>query len=654
MFSRSSTILKISTGLAITLLAVTGLLFYLDVFSDLIGTPQSQAEKVVKQFLTAVQSSPQGAGPQRKRALEYFTAAARSQIQVSVAGQDALAQIPSNWNVGNAILEGGIVKVPVKTQVPGEDVVEIKFLLRRDSRKWRIFALEQSLDAEESDDAAPESIVMNFENPMQSVSQMLGMSGAPASPEEFGRQMMEGMQRSMQNATQTAEEKAARLAAKMAKFESVSPAEFAERWRHTMEITERESQEVLEELAEATDLDIQIDDLPEEIRQRQITLKAQGSHLEILEQACNEIGYYPNFSGEGQVQLVKLPRRSPVVFAGPARLEVASLTEFAPHTTGLLMMDYKLPHVSVMEALGRESLNATLTIVDAAGESLVDTSSGYLMINNQSGSLLKGLFSKVDKIKSCSGVIKLTIPTKTAVFQADQLTAGLELTEGDIKVQLKSVEKELPVFGASSSGKTYTFVWSGVQPKGFVAVAFDENGTAISTIQRRESATKAEISGANVASIKLTLVTETEEISYPFEILDIPLPNHQAQAAQLATLEFTGNSPVEVTLASIEPSRGGTFQNVILKVTNRANKAVRRVDMEYSYNEKNSAKRSNGLYSTRWLSDEETRKTGVLVKAGESTTTEFMSPFISKESNLQVRATQVVFADGTTWMAKER
>ncbi|MFM9117855.1 MAG: hypothetical protein ACKOU6_17020, partial [Planctomycetota bacterium] len=120
------------------------------------------------------------------------------------------------------------------------------------------------------------------------------------------------------------------------------------------------------------------------------------------------------------------------------------------------------------------------------------------------------------------------------------------------------------------------------------------------------------------------------------------------------TLEFTGNSPVEVTLASIEPSRGGTFQNVILKVTNRANKAVRRVDMEYSYNEKNSAKRSNGSYSTSWLSDEETRKTGVLVKAGESTTTEFMSPFISKESNLQVRATQVVFADGTTWMAKER
>jgi hypothetical protein len=648
MIAKGSRTLKAMVGLAITLLVVVGLLFYLDVFNGLLGSPQSQAESVVKKFLTAMRAGPQASASPKEQTLQYFTTAARGYLQVSKAAQNSLPTIQGNWQVGSAVIEADVAKVPVKVQMPGQDPGTIKFMLRRESGKWLIFALETPLDSGASDNKETESIVMNFENPMQTISQMFGGAGAPPSPEEFGQRMIQGMQQSMQNAAKKAEDQAAELAAKLADFTAITPAEFEQQWRHAMEITDRESQEFLAELAEMTKLDIQIDDLPEDVRQRKITLQAQGSYLEILERVSNELGYYPTYRGQDEVKLEKLPRPSPVVFAGPVRLEVASLTEFTPHTSGLLRMDYQRLHLPAMESLGQGPSDVTMNIVDADGGSLVDTTSGSILMNNQPCILLKGLLSKVDKIKSCSGSITLTIPTKTEVFQADDLTAGAELTQGEVKVQLKSVEQ---VLGASAGNSTYSFVWSGVQPKGFVAVAFDKDGKAIRATQSRQSSMRAEISGANVASIKLTLVTETEQISYPFELLDIPLPNHQAQPAELAPLTFTGDAPVEITLGSIQPSRGGNFFRAFLKVNNRANKAVREVMMEYTYNTKDFPQPRKGIHSASWFSEEKTRQAGILIQAGESTMIEMMSAFISKDSKLQVQATMVKFADGTMWMA---
>lgn len=83
-----------------------------------------------------------------------------------------------------------------------------------------------------------------------------------------------------------------------------------------------------------------------------------------------------------------------------------------------------------------------------------------------------------------------------------------------------------------------------------------------------------------VASIEAKVVTESQEIEYAFELLDIPLTNYNSMPEAIEPLKITGDVPARVEWESIVEGEFKNQKEAKFRITNFTNKAIRFVELE--------------------------------------------------------------------------
>jgi hypothetical protein len=266
---------------------------------------------------------------------------------------------------------------------------------------------------------------------------------------------------------------------------AVDPRAFAASWQTDLDVRDRPAGEVLERLARELGLvDVEAQNrqarqtvqaltgkpAPEVLfpepegaaaRQGRVTVRRRScSRWEAVEDVCRRAGLYPQYTGAA-VRYLPGTRPWPAAFAGPFRVQVEDVREFAPSATGTLRLRCAaagLP-APVLALLRAEGPALRVTHINAAdGRDLyrADVEAAYHPPPPRAaapapGSLyeephsvpLKNLVRDLDTLHEVRGQVRVVLPTRVARLRFPRLVPGAAQEDQGVRATLRQVEGAL-------------------------------------------------------------------------------------------------------------------------------------------------------------------------------------------------------------------
>ena len=255
----------------------------------------------------------------------FLTEKARAGLSGGGGGFELGGNIAS-FVIGEAAVDGAEATVPVQATIQGEEQ-SLGLCMRFEEDVWRIWGFEASVGGEAS---------MTID--LESMGEM--MSAMQAGLETAFEDAFEGAMEDMRMGGSPEE-----IRAERERFEavaSVAEPQHDAAWKVDVSADGVPAHELLGSLVEGTGVALDAGPYAAAL-EAPVTLKLAGvSRLEAFERICETVELHPVYPDLGwmnddsgpSITFAEGPRAHPVTFAGPFLVEVASLEENAPNTTG--------------------------------------------------------------------------------------------------------------------------------------------------------------------------------------------------------------------------------------------------------------------------------------------------------------------------------
>ena len=529
-----------------------------------------------------------------------------------------------------------------------------KALARVEEGMWRIYGLEVPNTFASPGEGSPQLVKFDFENPT-------------ALFDEMATEVQSNLKQTLADPLGGSDGRREE-AERGSLLRSLDRASYEELWRSELTIENRPAIEVVQELADRASLELEASPELETELSKPISLKTEGSIWRLLEDVCRTVGIYPKYASKRliddtgtRVSFARLPRPSPISFAGPAVVELNRVMQFEPHATGMLVLQASFPD-SLQAIEPPTDLGSCLTIAQVtndAGDELSDPLSQELIrgsIKFEFRHMLKGLFREVASIKSCRGKVRFRLPAKVDELVFDDLAQGTERSTAGIVIKLKLAGKRpaLSFEGGSKEEHIFDFEWEGISRDHVTFIAYDANHNALARNEGGSSyGNRHETNlstSQDVATIQVKLITATEDVEYPFELKDIPLDKSSLQSDALIVLEISDDVPASVDFEGIAEGKVPRLKEARFRVSNHTNKAIRLFELELSgadANGRNVKRRFTHVADYVIGGDEEF---GIIVdamSAASITTPSFSLP--NENGKPSTKVLRIRFADGSEW-----
>jgi hypothetical protein len=565
--------------------------------------------------------------------------------------------------VGEPAITGDTARVTVTMREAGKQQ-QMVLNLRRQGTDWRIRGLEMEVVP------GKPFLPMDFEDPGKMMAAIFGKA-----PDEMFKDITADMNKRFEESMKgnpTADDLA---------NEALKPLDrsaFDATWKGDLAVEGKPAATVLRELAKAFDIQLEIPPAQEKALAGAITLKLDGrSRYDRLEAVSREAGFYPVYAdgfanpiGARGVSLKQLPRPYPVAFAGPFLVEVAELTEYVPHATGLLDLRVIATGLSpaMLKDLGRGMDSLVITqVVDAMGRDLHDRSrrdTGRVWRNilgvydRTFGVPLKNLLRDVTAIRTLRGKLRLPLPTRMDSIRFEPPRAGAVQKAGDVEVKLTTFRQaEMTMNGKKYPQQTFSISVKGARPGQLKVIAYDAakklRGVSAQGYvgSDRQGQANYTILGEPPAAL-VVKVLSTEHVEYDFHTGDVPLASAAGMPEKLTPAAFPGHDK-PVTLEFVRTMKDGVITKAQFRLTNHADRAIRSVHLKLDYHDA-AGKRVGGWNNVEHSAPAkpEQKELPLLVAKSSTATIEVQAPFLpGNVSTIKVVPTRVVFADATEWVA---
>jgi hypothetical protein len=473
----------------------------------------------------------------------------------------------------------------------------------------------------------------------------------------------------------------------------VDAQQFATSWQTDLEVQDRPAKDVLTDLAGQLGLLLlpSMDSTglprPPAPLDKPVTLHVHSrSRFEAIEEACRQLGMYPQY--QVGVQVRPGPRPWPAAFAGPFLVEVAGVKEFPPAPTGTLTLKCfaaGLP-APVADLLSGDDEAFLPTRISAAdGSDLYRTDypgsapspgvpPGFAgrQYQRQLNVPLKNLLRDLDVIHEVRGRVRVILPAKVLAVRFDPLVSGTVRQTGGVSLTLRRPVATPPGqtgalglpaqrldptrTGQSGMQAVLEFETEGTDGLPLRWMAYDRSGAALRGDRARPAPNglvRLEVP-SDTAAVVLKVVTEKREVVYPFELHEVPL---QRAPRHIEAPQFPRHAaPVEIELVRmISPSGGanpatlGAPTAVEVRIRNFSQKDVEHVRMRFTYFDAAGGRLKEamreGLKSPRFVPGP-----AILVNANSEDAITVDDPD-RPEGTSRITVTPVVvgFTDGTTW-----
>jgi hypothetical protein len=616
----------------------------------------------------------------------FLTLKARSNAKQADAGASQARQVirpGATYEVAAPVITGDTAQVALVLREAGaaKDVV---LRLRREEEQWRVCGMGFSLPL-----PGEPRLDIDFENNRLGGDVGEGFSRMGQEMEKGFQKLGAEMEKNVNDAlTDTKPQEAERAADT---FRSMDRKEFEAAWQQPLEVKDRPAGQVLRDLAEKWGMQLKLTELQEQrVVGRPITLQLQGrSRWEILEEVCRKVGQYPvfnretNFFGGGVTQVLSLnplPRSLPVAFAGPFRVEVMDVSEFAPQATGLLQVQVAAERLPVRQDLQGHSPITWTAITAADGTDLWDKGGPMPRLNAAGPTFLplKNLLRGVTSVLSCRGAAHVMLPAKVEVLRFENPQAGAIQKTGPITVTLKEAQKGENTMTYNGQPRKspwhrFRFEVKGAPYERLLLAAYDKQQRLLARspggMDMRQTmgdvSTFGYTSAGEAAVVVVKVVTEVQDLAYEFQLENIPLRHAAERPVKLEPARFTGHAaPATVELAAVSKERG--FPKLRLRAVNHSDKDIRALEMTLTFLSNGKSYQSPAAYKPRGSEPIWDMTHGRQVAKWESNpmpiavarqaTVEFEPTSWSnppKEvKGTTVRVERVEFTDGSEWKAE--
>ena len=152
------------------------------------------------------------------------------------------------------------------------------------------------------------------------------------------------------------------------------------------------------------------------------------------------------------------------------------------------------------------------------------------------------------------------------------------------------------------------------------------------------------------AVVEVKVITETKELSYPFELAAIPLASFDQMPEALAALEFPGHeSPVTLEFVRFGGEEG--FRKVEMRVVNHSNKAIRRLLLDVTCTDAQGTVVDETPHMHEGFTGAEEGFGGgqSMLAAGSESQIEIPAFFAEGATQATATPNTVIFSDATVW-----
>jgi len=441
--------------------------------------------------------------------------------------------------------------------------------------------------------------------------------------------------------------------------EAVSVDDFNAAWQTSLDVSSKPAIEVLRQLAGECALEVQEGGDVAGPLSQPVTIKLEAvSRLGAIEEVAKKVGLYPRYT------LRKLgfrpgPRPLPVAFAGPFLVEVAGLKEVVPYATGSVELRFLAGAIPTAAIAQLKGLNFSLDVEDdrtltlrrvevtgTGGQDVLDAEQGGLMPQATRTFIilartigLKNLIRSVVEVERLSGELSFALPTKMTTLTFADVAKGATASVEGVSLKIGRVG-----LGEQSS---VAIEYEGTDSNHMTVVPLGADGEALKVLLYSGSWSDGKGSldvfvEGKPASIEVRVIQETQRVRLPFELGGIPLESHEQMPEEIQPLKFDGDEPVAVEFAGFRGS--GDARQIVLRVTNHANKDLASLDLRLNYYDASDKK----------LDDSPHVHSGgpSFVAAGGTEEIEVSTFFMPDETkSIRVDVTSADFADATKWEA---
>ncbi len=572
--------------------------------------------------------------------------------------------------VGVPSILGDLAEVTVDMREAGQSSGSVRLKVRREPEGWRVYAFTSDFEADNPDsgfefnlEGDDESFFGDVKNAMEDTTMQMGESfenAINAAPD------LSPTQADITNAS----------------VQSMSPMDFEATWKIKQFVSNQPAGNRIAELADELGLNYSPDQKFERLLDRPITLPETAcSRIEFLERVCATIGLYTDLDlptsqyGETDdsrpvLTLEPLPRANPVAFAGPLRVNFQTVTT-PPYGIGKIQCQVWGPECPVVSKETLLRAEAEFTELRSSEFDLMQPKS--IQTYNLGGRKWPGLYlehshglrhllKSVTSIESCTGVVRIILPSniETVTFASPFEKAEQQVGGNQVTLSAKNV-------GFSSENGFVTKVKGFHSPLVIVArdesrellrVKYGDSSSQLGSIPLVEQEFSTVVAPQE---LQVRLATEQIVVEYPFSVQQIPISDFEQMPDRIEPLEIAGAEPATLEyLRRKKGVHGGNDETLEFSLKNHTNKPIREAVFDGVFLDQNGQKIESKILmfavsiTTHRTAAGETESFTPLASAGEEATVEEWAPFTPKTfSSMRFKLRSLAFADGESWNATE-
>lgn len=605
-------------------------------------------EDVAKAFMEA------GDAGNQEAALGLMTEKARATMSADES-LSMSAQEFESYSVGKAAITGETADVPVEAVQAGEKQ-KITLKMKKEKDAWRVFGV--GIEA-----TGGVSMTIDFENLGDLVNQMTEqLTGAL---EQVGETMQQGLQEAFSG------ESGGDLATKKAQFEALAPvtqAQFESMWKNDSAFKDKTTLEALNALAAGLGLAVDPGEYADKLASK-VDVDVQNiSRAEAIERICTSAGLYPVFpdapedwgaSGDDAQPAIALgegPRPYPVAFGGPFVFSVDDLTDNAPNPIGSLTFAVRAYGLdsALLDLLTNNSEATNIERLVGPNDEPLTRDELYFLSGGQArhnifmdvfNVELVNLVRAVDRV-TISGAQSLMIPSSLDEIKFETLAEGQAQEVNGISVEISSLNESYVQFAIKGPADKIERM-----DAKFWATDADGNDVEVAG-SSADSWTEGEMQAsvqtfAPFSSLRMKLLA-VSAVTYPFELKDIAVPNHDQMPEKIEELSYEGHdAPISVEFVKFL-NDDSDFREILVRVTNHSNKDAIDVSCTMVYLNKSGDELDDfpGSLTGEFGADGQMPVAAAGATA-EVEATAFSTP--EKTKKVRVDLWRIQFSDGSTW-----
>ncbi len=497
---------------------------------------------------------------------------------------------------------------------------------------------------------------------------------------------------------------------------SVSRQEYEAAWRVNAKIVDQPAREAIDKLFAELQVPLVAEPAVARLLDQKVTLECRDcSRFEVIERICQQVGVYPDYSElEDSGSLFPLvvafglclsadcdlnpkqesatngvaeepPRHGvhlragkrpyPLLFAGPCAVEVVSLMEHPPYTTGNLLL--RVLSAGLPESIA--TIRRMKGTIQTQFMPLTDQDNATLSLKQEFSQIygnhptfhverhyweLTRLLRSATELR-IGGKVELAIPTEVATLDVPRFEPGATAEAGDWRLSVRSLE-ELESGRERTQGEQAKYQWSveltvpllELSAVKDLILLLDADGNEVrpALIATDQLSASTDAVGSfrvsylgfqKPARVVVKVLGRAETVKYAFRGT-LPLQAKNKQPLEVPELKFEGDAPATIDVKKLL-SGDGELPRINLLVRNHSNKdfeAVRFRTIFLDANQKELDDSSGLVRGARYFLHETPR----LVAAGQSIEqTEVDASMPRQTRSTRIELQRVEFLDGTTW-----